>query len=414
MKRCQGLVVILIALGGLWGLAACAAGGATCGDRTCDPGEDSFTCPTDCSPSVCGDLICTAGESTTTCPGDCYCGNGTCDLGENLSTCVADCGAAVCGDGVCAAGENQALCPGDCYCGNGSCDTGETEQLCPADCGAGSCPDGTCQTTETTASCPGDCFCGNGSCDGGENVTLCSEDCTEPTCGDGSCDAPLEDATNCPADCGESCIDSVCDFWPQCGCQSGDKCTINDTDDRECLTAGSTPHAQLCAADADCVAGTICVGTSVQDLRCHQFCGSDADCPGSGGGGVCIVTLEDSSSQTIPGATLCTTDCEPTSTSPPACPTGWACHLQYVDANNDDIPEFFLTDCANDAGSAVHGEYCDNVTALCAPGHFCYTTFNECIRTCRVLGSDCPVGYSCQAYTAPGAVVGTTEYGYCD
>ncbi len=406
-------VAAVSAVGMMWG-AGCAAGGgggAVCGDRQCDPGEDAWSCPTDCSPAVCGDGVCAVGESTVGCGQDCYCGNTTCDLGEDASSCALDCGAAICGDDICQPTENQATCSGDCYCGNSTCDQGEDQVTCGADCASSTCPDGTCQADETTSSCAQDCYCDNGTCDGGESAASCAADCQDPYCGDGTCDAPLEDQGSCPADCGNGCTDSICDLWPQCGCVAGQKCTFDTADDRACLAAGSTVQSQTCTDDADCVAGTMCVGSDVEDLRCHQFCGTDADCPGTGGGGVCVITLVDASDQTIPGATLCTTDCNPASTSPVSCPTGWACHLQYVDANEDEIADFFLTDCANDAGTST--TTCDGVSVFCAPGYFCYTAWNECIRTCRVGMGECPAGQSCGSW-ADAAIIGTTEYGYCE
>ncbi len=407
------MVVSLMVFGGLLGVSCAAGGGgAVCGNHECESSEDAWSCPTDCAPAVCGDGVCVAGETTAGCAADCYCGNGTCDSGEDAGSCSLDCGGAVCGDGTCASTENEALCPGDCFCGNGSCDQGENETLCGQDCSASSCPDGVCQATETTGSCAADCWCGNGSCDGGESAASCAVDCQGPQCGDGTCDAPLEDASNCPADCGTNCSDPICDLWPQCGCQTGQKCSIDSADNHACMTAGSTPQSQPCAADGDCAAGTMCVGSSATDLRCHQFCVGDNDCPGTGGGGVCVISLVDSAQQPIPGATMCTTDCNPAVLNPTSCPTGWACHLQYVDDNADTIPDFFLTDCANDAGTAGEGGFCDNVSAFCAPGHWCYTDFNECIRTCRVGMSDCSGVQICQTYT-DAAIVGTTEYGYC-
>jgi hypothetical protein len=367
---------------------------AVCGNGHCEEGEDVWSCPTDCSSAVCGNGICEAGETTAACGQDCYCGNGTCDSGENAGTCVLDCGSAVCGDGTCQPSESLALCPGDCFCGNGSCDQGEDESTCAQDCTADPvCGDGICNGTEDAVSCPGDCT-------------------ADPVCGDGTCDAPLEDQSNCPEDCGSGCNDPICDLWLQCGCQTGQKCTIDGASNRDCLGAGTMAHGQICALDTDCVAGTICVGLSAQDLRCHQFCVSDTDCPGTGGGGVCIITLVDGNQDPIPGATMCTSDCNPASTSPVGCPTGWACHLQYVDENQDTIPDFFLTVCANDAGTGTGVGDCDNVTTFCAPGYWCYTTWGDCIRTCRMGMSDCQAGMTCLSYADP-AIVGTTEYGYC-
>jgi len=82
-----------------------------------------------------------------------------------------------------------------------------------------------------------------------------------------------------------------------------------------------------------------------------------------------------------------------------------------VDENADTIPDFFLTDCANDAGTST--TTCDGVTTFCAPGYFCYTAWNECIRTCRVGMSDCAPGLVCSGYL-DAAIIGSIEYGYCE
>jgi len=405
-------VVALSVVGTMWG-AGCASGGgdgAFCGDHVCDPGEDVWSCSADCSPAVCGDGVCAASETTAACGQDCYCGNATCDIGEDAGSCVLDCGGAICGDDTCQPTENQATCSDDCYCGNATCDQGEDQFTCGADCASAACPDGTCQADETTTTCAQDCWCGNGTCDGGESEALCATDCSGAVCGDGTCDSPLEDASNCAVDCGGGCVDAVCDLWPQCGCSGSQKCSIDSGDARDCMPAGSASASETCTGDADCAAGTICVGPGVGDLLCRQFCVSDADCPGTGGGGVCIISLVDGNDQPIPGADMCTADCNPASTSPVGCPTGWACHLQYVDANADTIPDFFLTDCANDAGTST--TTCDNVTTFCAPGYFCYTDWDECIRTCRMGMSDCQAGMTCYSYADP-SIVGAVEYGYC-
>ena len=125
---------------------------------------------------------------------------------------------------------------------------------------------------------------------------------------------------------------------------------------------------------------------------------------------MCVTTLVDANQNPIPGATLCSADCDPASTMPTGCPTGWACHLLSVDDNADGIPDYFYTDCADDAGTST--TTCDDINTFCAPGYFCYTAWSECIRNCRVGMSDCQAGETCHSYGDP-SIVGTTEYGYC-
>ncbi|MBN1325584.1 peptidoglycan DD-metalloendopeptidase family protein [Candidatus Falkowbacteria bacterium] len=99
-----------------------------CGNGYCDSGEDSASCPADCSDDP---------------PID-NCGNGFCDDNETSFSCSADCTItpppSYCGDGNCDNGETANSCPADCYveppnkCGNGVCDNGETSASCPSDC----------------------------------------------------------------------------------------------------------------------------------------------------------------------------------------------------------------------------------------------------------------------------------------
>ena len=65
----------------------------TCGNLTCEQGEDASNCPSDCTAApICGDLVCDAsvGEDAQSCPYDCgpaapVCGNNSCEAGEDIS-----------------------------------------------------------------------------------------------------------------------------------------------------------------------------------------------------------------------------------------------------------------------------------------------------------------------------------------
>ncbi|MFH2006371.1 MAG: hypothetical protein ABI333_07285 [bacterium] len=184
----------IVALFAAWAMA-CGGGGTSgteCGNDVCEDGEDSVSCPSDCT--ICdnnGYCNLAAGENAINCPGDCpVClEDGVCNRagGENGVNCPMDCPLCVV-DGYCdtPGGEDHANCPDDCdICLlDGLCDAaaGETLQNCPLDCGA-CVVDGVCDVAagETAATCPDDC-------------DLCVVD--------GVCDAAAgEDASNCPADC---------------------------------------------------------------------------------------------------------------------------------------------------------------------------------------------------------------------
>jgi hypothetical protein len=178
----------------------------TCGDGKCDIDEleTCLGCPEDCGvcPPVCGDGTCETGvESCQSCESDCgacsSCGNGTCDDGEDCNSCAGDCGACptTCGDGWCSWEESCNTCLQDCgpcepKCGDSFCSWGEDCVTCPADCS------NYCYVAE----------CGNRVCEPGEaeDCTSCTADCgiCADNCGDGTC-ADGEFCDNCPADCGK-------------------------------------------------------------------------------------------------------------------------------------------------------------------------------------------------------------------
>ena len=176
----------------------CAAG------TTCDEQDDR------CIPLTCGNTTCDEGENCTSCPEDCISGQGgTCDAcfkgvcnGECHPTKegpdCADCAPSwCCGDGVCEGSEDLANCAIDCACSSDAgCDdgepctidvcnpeTGQCEQIWPtcsleadgccgpdctpetdSDCSAACIPnrkkcdcDGECSKFESNATCPWDC-----------------------------------------------------------------------------------------------------------------------------------------------------------------------------------------------------------------------------------------------------------------
>jgi polyhydroxybutyrate depolymerase len=166
-------------------------GGSVCGDQTCDPGEDQCNCPEDCGtpPSTetnCNDGVDEDCDTYTDCDdSDCTgdpacptCGDDTCDPGEDQCNCPADCGTPPSTETVCDDGDDED-CDGFTDCDDSDCDT---DPICINDCGNGVCDPG-----EDCNSCSTDCAgvqtgkpsgrycCGNGT--------------AEPAEGDGSiCD----------------------------------------------------------------------------------------------------------------------------------------------------------------------------------------------------------------------------------
>jgi hypothetical protein len=129
-----------------------------------DCGGSSVSCPANSyttSAGACDYAACSNGCNfdSSGCPSGCYessatssyCGDGTCDSGEDSSWCSSDCGGGsdstytseTCGNGYCGSGETFESCPSDCgsgatteTCGNGFCGSGESSESCPSDCGA--------------------------------------------------------------------------------------------------------------------------------------------------------------------------------------------------------------------------------------------------------------------------------------
>lgn len=145
------------------------------------------------------------------------CGDGTCDAGENCDDCPGDCGACeadpVCGDGTCDESEDCESCEADCgeceptvECGDGICDASEDCQGCESDCGA----------------CPTE-ICDNGSDDDGDGLADCADliDCARAdNCDDGTPDVETDcgDFDDNDQDGLTDCQDSDCaDVFPCTG-----------------------------------------------------------------------------------------------------------------------------------------------------------------------------------------------------
>ncbi|MBU1239157.1 hypothetical protein KKF84_17305 [Myxococcota bacterium] len=351
---------------------------SSCGNGTCDAGEDGLSCPGDCLPTG---WTCYAGFYGD---GDCDCGCGVldsdcadsadtscvyCDACSPTTTCEAVVNdtqnwlcevPAVCGDGTCDAGEDSTSCPADCpvvpVCGDGTCDAGEDSTSCPEDCvptgwtctaswyGDGDCDCG-CGVLDTDCADSADTSCDYcGACTSDSDCITYVNDtqnwlCEVPAvCGDGTCDAG-EDSTSCPEDCvpaGWTCPigwygDSACD----CGCGGLDTdCT--DSADTSC------DYCDACTGSGDCT-------TYVNDTE-NWLCEAPATC----GNGTCDAG-EDGAS--------CPVDCVP---------TGWICPgAWYGDTACDCGCGALDSDCADSADTSC--DYCD----ACSPTTTCEAVVND-------------------------------------
>jgi hypothetical protein len=172
---------------------------------------------------------------------------------------------------------------------------------------------------------------------------------------------------------------------PQCGCDAGDKCTINGTT-IACGADGTEAIGAACGA-SDCSAGGLCLGDAGGGY-CAQFCDEDAEC---GGALVCGVGLNDGSGGTIPDVALCSSNCDPATVA--GCPAGLGCVLGR---EADGLERFFFM--CFPAGTGVDGAACTSA-ASCAPGYGCYNngTADVCLKNCNVNTPACTGIQTCYA-----------------
>jgi hypothetical protein len=218
---------------------------------------ESYTCTEVCS-SACGNGECETGEDTESCPEDCtstyYCGNGTCDDGESCicqgeeedcEACLEDC-CPVCGDGICEFPEPGGSIPGS----NKQIPENAT---CEKDC-MGSCE----------PSCPDPFFCGDDGCGG---------DCAFNCAGGSYCDPSTET-------CQKNERDSACD--PEC--PAGFVCAGGQCEKEPEPPSPQCVHSGECQTEDHCVSGA-CVA-------CPPACDSAAcESEGCGGCGQCPVNM---------------------------------------------------------------------------------------------------------------------------
>ncbi len=199
------------------------------------------------------------------------------------------------------------------------------------------------------------------------------------------------------------CMDTPCKLvLPQCGCLGGEMCTIDGSPEgtRVCVPEGSVPIGGACSG-SNCSAGSLCVATAGMKSTCRKFCSMDTNCTAPGG--LCVTKLNDGSSGQIPGVTLCSDNCDPT-TNVGCSVAGMSC--QIGKESTGQLRTF--TQCTG-AGSGTQGASCTNA-ANCAPMFGCFNVgTSQCVRYCKIGGAVCPGGLTCNTV----GKVGSTEYGVC-
>lgn len=205
---------------------------------------------------------------------------------------------------------------------------------------------------------------------------------------------------------GEMCAEAPCKLTePQCGCAATEMCAINTSGERECHEPGEAQLGATCTGIFGCDKGLLCVNASSSVSVCSKYCSDDNEC----GGGLCLLTLTDPNNPngTLPGVTLCTDSCVP-STNAGCNAAGLGCQI-YLQQGPPDV---YFTLCSG-AGSSGQGSLCTDNTD-CAPTFACLDdgTGNKCLKYCNVAAPNCPLTTTCYAFQTPVIVAGV-EYGAC-
>ncbi|MCE9577466.1 MAG: hypothetical protein K8W52_30235 [Deltaproteobacteria bacterium] len=238
--------------------------------------------------------------------------------------------------------------------------------------------------------------------------------------GDTTADAPPNTPDGSPD--ALVCAKTPCSMVPQCGCGANMACDLDTsmlaTGATACRNAGIGTEETTCVAAATCTAGYGCIGG-----HCRKWCTDDTTCTG-GSGAICVIQVVfGNPPMNVPGATTCSTDCDPTSATPVGCPATWGCNVYYSNPDgvvgNADDKNF--TDCdAVKAGAGGAGATC-TTNGDCQATMDCISFTNgtmSCHPTCLCPSGNCAAGTcpsgtgSCHAFT-PSAQIGTREYGTC-
>lgn len=215
------------------------------------------------------------------------------------------------------------------------------------------------------------------------------------------------------------CDEDPCKLLPpQCGCPSGEMCTINgSTGGRVCAPEGTAAIGEVCGGTSgvNCAPGALCVslgGGTPTISTCRAFCTDDNQCAGFGG--LCALQLQDAQMNPIPDK-MCSENCDLVTNSGCTVPDTKCWILS--DAGP---PQRFFTGCGN-AGTGTLGTACTEEHD-CAPGFGClsFTDGNNNMREecCRwtTLNNGTPTcggGEVGLTFNAPAPTIGTVTYAAC-
>lgn len=284
--------------------------------------------------------------------------------------------------------------------GNGDVDVCEPGDIQPCTC-PGDIPG--VQSCNSDGSGWGVCNCSpaDTSTDGDDTV---SPDVLEDTPDDPALDTPADTGTDTEYD-GPPCDESPCGLIPNCGCPSGQKCSLHpDTMARHCIDAGTSTIAEPCENDDECEEETLCARmysySGEEEPICFGYCRDDGDCPGDAS--ICLYAL---SPETTVG--YCTIGCDLLTSEP--CPDLSKC--KWLESTGGE----YFTDCIADVGTGTMGSSCSGENQ-CQRGYFC-SGGTTCMGYCRITPPPDTCSFGCRQFSISGSPVDLVfdgvSYGYC-
>jgi len=198
--------------------------------------------------------------------------------------------------------------------------------------------------------------------------------------GDGLTDCSDSDCVNDAACQVASCTLETLFFDSPATCDAGFQCSVNDTYAATCqpdaMFAGGDFYG-ACGANGECPFGSICAGSSQDDLSCMPFCQAETH-PGCPESGICMYSLTDST------LNLCALpdNCDPFENT--GCTgAGEGCYF---------LPSEGTSTCVG-AGDGAVGDTCQYLND-CTPGLLCNGTCAElCDGTHTCTTGTCNTGY---------------------
>ncbi len=209
------------------------------------------------------------------------------------------------------------------------------------------------------------------------------------------------------------CSTQPCDIQSQCGCDTTMACDVDFSDlmgtacrPKTDTGVEGTSCGGALGSPQKCAKKYICIGNG-NDRSCSRYCATNADCLAPRG--QCVIQVT-GNGVAIPGATTCSSNCDPSVATNPLCPANWSCDLFSATFMGT---MHRIVDCRL-AGAAAQNAAC-SASVPCAAGLTCVTqgTAMKCAKICKPpSNAGCPGGTTCQSFGTPFTVAGT-EYGAC-